>query len=86
MSYSWGAEKYSGGCYEAVPRVNCADILAKEGPAVHAERVAFACTEISKKWIGFVEGALESGERAADEIIAKLRPDEAASPEQVGQS
>ena len=72
-SKSWGGDKYSGGCYEAVPRVDCAANLTEHGPEIHAGRIGFACTEMATKWIGFVDGAIEAGERAAREAIEHLQ-------------
>jgi len=36
-------------------------------------RVHWAGTETATEWSGYVEGALESGDRAAREVLAGLR-------------
>lgn len=73
MYKSWAGEKFSAGCYEAVAHPNCALSLLEHGPKIHAGRVSFACTELAREWSGFVDGALQSGSRAAQEAIAGLR-------------
>jgi monoamine oxidase len=73
MYKSWAGEKFSAGCYEAVAHPNCALSLLEHGPKVHAGRVSFACTELARDWCGFVDGALQSGARAANEAIEALR-------------
>lgn len=38
-------------------------------------RIHWAGTETAMEWIGYMEGALSSGIRAADEVVARLRTD-----------
>ncbi|MCF4165199.1 FAD-dependent oxidoreductase [Zavarzinia compransoris] len=67
----WLAEEWSGGCYAGLmPPAT----LTAFGPAIResAGRVHFAGTESAIEATGYVEGALESGERAAREVIAAL--------------
>ena len=44
------------------------------GKALRApvERIHFAGTETAMEWNGYMEGAVESGERAAAEVVAAL--------------
>jgi monoamine oxidase len=68
----WQAETYSGGCYVGLLG---AKALAELGPALRevAGGLHFAGTEAATRWVGYFEGALESGERAADEVLETCR-------------
>jgi monoamine oxidase len=37
------------------------------------DRLHFAGTETASEWNGYLEGAVESGERVAVEVLARLR-------------
>jgi len=65
----WQAEPYSGGCYVGLLG---AKSFAPLGPSLRevAGRLHFAGTEAATRWVGYFEGAVESGERAADEVLA----------------
>lgn len=68
----WPADAWSCGCYAAyLPP----DTLTRYGHVLRAPvgRIHWAGAETARVWNGYMEGALESGERAADEIIARLR-------------
>jgi monoamine oxidase len=49
-------------------------VLAQHGPALRtpAGRIHWAGTETAAVWYGSMEGAIESGERAAAEICARI--------------
>ncbi len=67
----WGEEAYSGGC----PIANFAPgTLAAYGEALRtaAGRIHWAGTESARVCTGYMEGALESGDRAAAEVLAAL--------------
>jgi len=63
----WPAEEWSRGCYEAWmgPTVltTVGRFLREPHGAIH-----WAGTETSTRWMGYIEGAIRSGERAAAEI------------------
>ena len=68
----WTAEQWSRGCYGATMPPG---VLTTVG---HLMRTPFglvhwAGTETATEWSGYVEGALESGDRAAREVLARLR-------------
>jgi monoamine oxidase len=68
----WTKERWTRGC----PVAHTAPgVLTKYGPwlrrAVH--RVHFAGTETSDYWMGYMDGAVRAGERAAREVIAAQR-------------
>ncbi|MEU3749340.1 MULTISPECIES: flavin monoamine oxidase family protein [Streptomyces] len=61
----WGAERYSlGGWALRRPGQLLAQLPAIQRP--HG-RIAFATSDIASGWVGFVEGAIEAGFRAADQ-------------------
>lgn len=67
----WSAEPWSRGCPVAVFGPGA---LTGAGTTLRAPlgRVCFAGTETAVEWTGYLEGALESGERAAREILRVL--------------
>ena len=67
----WGEEQYSGGC----PFANFPPgALSTCGEALRAPvgRIHWAGTETAQECMGYMEGALESGDRAAEEVLALL--------------
>uniref|UniRef100_UPI00358FFB94 amine oxidase [flavin-containing]-like n=1 Tax=Myxine glutinosa TaxID=7769 RepID=UPI00358FFB94 len=65
---NWMEEQYSGGCYTACLAPG---ILTEYGSIIRKPfgRVHFAGTETATKWSGYMDGALEAGERAAREVL-----------------
>ena len=49
-------------------------VLSRFGPALRAPvaRLHWAGSETATEWFGYMEGAVESGERAAREVLARL--------------
>jgi len=68
----WLAEEWSGGCYAGLM---APATMTGFGPVIRlpAGLVHFAGTETAIEATGYVEGALESGERAAAEVLDALR-------------
>lgn len=68
------SEPYTGGCYAAMMPPGLATTSGDEirTPAA-AGRIHFAGSELASQWVGYMEGAVESGERAAQEVCAALR-------------
>jgi len=67
----WGAEPWSRGCPvgglpPGVLTHSFAHLRKPEG------RIHWAGTEAATEWIGYMEGAIQSGERAADEILRRI--------------
>jgi monoamine oxidase len=68
----WTKERWTRGC----PVAHVAPgVLTKYGPWLRRAvgRVHFAGTETSDYWMGYMDGAVRAGERAAREVIAALR-------------
>lgn len=63
----WIAEPWSTGCYVGLPRLGT---LSAIGDALRAPcgRVHWAGTETAQEGCGYLDGAVESGERAANEV------------------
>ncbi|KAF8784686.1 Amine oxidase [flavin-containing] [Argiope bruennichi] len=74
---NWMEEQYVGGCYTATLPPG---FITRYGRALRTpiDRLYFAGTETSIKWSGYMNGAVESGERAAREVLCemgKITPD-----------
>lgn len=67
----WSQERFSKGCYVGLMRPG---VLTEAGRALRAPAnlVHFAGTETATRWCGYFDGAIEAGERAADEVLAAL--------------
>jgi monoamine oxidase len=67
----WSTERFTRGCPVALPEPGA---LSQLGPALRAPcgRVHWAGTETATESPGYLEGAIEAGERAASEIRARL--------------
>ncbi len=67
----WSEEEWTRGCYGA----HCPPgVWTRYGEALRAPvgRIHWAGTETAVRWSGYMDGALESGERAAAEVLAAL--------------
>jgi monoamine oxidase len=69
---NWATESWSRGCPVAHLPVG---VLTKYGPWLRRPvgRVHFAGSETSDYWIGYMDGAVRAGQRAASEVIAATR-------------
>lgn len=71
----WADEEWSMGCYAGMRTPGSwtafTDALSKPEGNIH-----FAGTETSHQWNGYIEGAVLSGRRAADEVISDLNKKE----------
>jgi monoamine oxidase len=68
----WTPERWTRGC----PVGHLAPgVLSRHGPALRAAtgRVHWAGTETADYWLGYMDGAVRAGERAADEVLAARR-------------
>jgi monoamine oxidase len=67
----WKQETWTRGCPVGIPGLNQ---FAANGPALRKPvgRIHWAGTETSDYWVGYMDGAVRSGERAAAEILDEL--------------
>lgn len=67
----WGAEPWSRGAYGSF---NPPGVLTQLGPAAHdpVGPIHWAGADIAHQWVGYMDGAIESGERAAREVLKRL--------------
>ena len=68
---SWAADPWSRGCYGGVMPpgaiVGYPNVIRKPAGRIH-----WAGTETATEWGGYMDGAIQSGQRAAAEVLAKL--------------
>jgi monoamine oxidase len=69
VEQDWTAEPWTGGCSSAFAPPG---VLSRYGHTLRAPigRIHWAGTETAREWFGAMEGAVESGERAAREVLA----------------
>ncbi|KAG8450492.1 hypothetical protein GDO86_002957 [Hymenochirus boettgeri] len=67
----WCKEQYSGGCYTAYFPPG---IMTQYGSVIRKPvgKIFFAGTETATTWSGYMEGAVQAGERAAREIMFQM--------------
>eukprot|EP01111_Echinosteliopsis_oligospora_P009453 TRINITY_DN2773_c0_g1_i2.p1 TRINITY_DN2773_c0_g1~~TRINITY_DN2773_c0_g1_i2.p1 ORF type:complete len:456 (+),score=148.79 TRINITY_DN2773_c0_g1_i2:77-1444(+) len=68
LEKDWKTEEWSRGCYLGVTSPGT---ITAVGHALRTPvgRIHWAGTETASRWIGYMEGALDSGERAAGEVL-----------------
>ncbi len=71
VEHSWVSEEFSRGCYAGTMPPGA---WRSFGPAVRANvgRIHWAGTETATVWNGYVEGAMQAGERAASDVLSAL--------------
>ncbi|XP_077555135.1 amine oxidase [flavin-containing] B-like isoform X1 [Haemaphysalis longicornis] len=69
---NWLEEQYSGGCYVSTFPTG---VISKYGRTIREPfgRVYFAGTETATSWPGYMNGAVQAGERAAREILHAMK-------------
>lgn len=69
--HNWLEEQYSGGCYVCT---FAPGVLSRFGKIIREpfQRVFFAGTETATSWPGYMNGAVQAGERAAREAMHEL--------------
>jgi monoamine oxidase len=72
VDHDWTVEEWSGGCYVGIMPPG---VLTRVGAALREPlgRVHLAGTETATRWAGYFDGAVSSGQRAAAEVVARLR-------------
>jgi monoamine oxidase len=71
FDHVWDREIYTGGCPVGVTPPG---VLTEYGPALRdpVGRIHWAGTETATVWTGYMDGAVQSGQRAASEVLAAL--------------
>lgn len=67
VDHDWTQEAWSRGCYAGVPGPGVTTSVAHSATQPHG-RVHWAGTETATQWNGYIEGAIRSGIRAAQEV------------------
>lgn len=69
---NWNDDPWSRGCYTGVTGPG---VLLAFGEALREPcgRIHWSGTETATEWFGYIDGAIQSGHRAAEEIAARLR-------------
>ncbi len=69
LDKDWISDPWSQGCYVGVPSPGA---LSACGHALRdpCGRIHWAGTETASRWLGYIDGAISAGERAADEVMA----------------
>ena len=67
----WAQEVYTRGCPVGIMPPG---VLTEYGPALRAPsgRIHWAGTETATEWVGYMDGAVQAGRRAAAEVLAEL--------------
>jgi monoamine oxidase len=68
----WPSDPWSRGCFGAGMGPG---VMTTLGKLIRERfgRIHWAGTETSTRWMGYIEGAIRSGERAAEEVLARSR-------------
>ncbi|WP_341715886.1 FAD-dependent oxidoreductase [Micromonospora sp. FIMYZ51] len=71
VEYDWSADPWTRGCFCGVLTPGSA---REYGPSLRTPvgRIHWAGTETATRWRGYLDGAVEAGERAAGEVLARL--------------
>lgn len=72
VAQNWSAETWSRGCYVGLMAPG---VLTELGETLRQPcgRIHWAGTETAREGCGYFEGAIEAGDRAADEVLSRLR-------------
>ncbi|MEH1100143.1 flavin monoamine oxidase family protein [Micromonospora sp. CPCC 205561] len=70
VEYDWSADEWTRGCFCGAPTPGS---WCGYGPELRRPvgRVHWAGTETATRWAGYLEGAIEAGERTAAEVLAR---------------
>lgn len=71
LDKSWAADRWAGGCYVGIcppgVLVGYRDAIRSPVGPIH-----WAGTETATEWAGYMDGAIQSGIRAADEVLGEI--------------
>jgi monoamine oxidase len=74
---NWTEEPWCRGCYVGLMPPGAMTALGEALRTV-CGRIHWAGTETATEWMGYIDGAVQAGYRAADEVIQRLRTEGAA--------
>jgi monoamine oxidase len=74
----WPAEVWSRGCYGASMPPGIMTTVARVIRQPHG-RIHWAGTETATRWMGYIDGAIRSGDRAASEVLTSYQQSKIAS-------
>jgi monoamine oxidase len=69
---NWNDDPWSRGCYVGVAGPGTLTTFG-EALAEPCGRIHWSGTETATEWMGYLDGAIQSGQRAAAEVLARLR-------------
>lgn len=70
VEHDWNTEEFAGGCFVGI--VPAGEMAAYHESRAPVANMAFASTETGGQWIGYMDGAIEAGTRAASEVLEGL--------------
>ena len=68
---NWAAEQWTRGCFSGVPEPG-AWVGFGRARRAPVGRIHWAATEVAARWPGYMDGAVRTGEEAADEVLTRL--------------
>ena len=68
----WPKETLSRGCYAGLYPPSLSSTWRNRNKPLIDQRIWLASTEMALEWIGYIEGAIEAGQRFAQQIIQSL--------------
>ena len=73
IEQNWSAEQFSGGCYTDIMPKDVLSSLREQlrTPCGTNGKLIFAGTELATRFSGYMDGAVQAGERAAFELLTK---------------
>ena len=73
IELNWSTEQFSGGCYSDIMPKEVLSSLREHlcTPCGNNDQLIFAGTELATRFSGYMDGAVQSGERAAFQVITQ---------------
>ena len=73
IEQNWSAEQFSGGCYTDIMPKDLLSSLREQlsAPCGDNGQLVFAGTELATRFSGYMDGAVQAGERASFQVISK---------------
>jgi monoamine oxidase len=68
----WSEEPWIGGCYFGCPTQGTLSVYRRQWRTNLGNRIFFCGTEAANQWMGYMEGGVESAERAVADVLNSL--------------